>query len=167
MSLRVLITGAGGYIGSNAAEFFLGQGCEVTGMIRNKWTRCLGYHFVMDTDQSSVFPLPRILNWRDARQRLGEVIPVETCQGVAYCLYLEEPDDEGAWRAICNHILTFYATEMSKLTKKATDVSVYMDEVISSLHVGDEEMATHQENNTEDPNPAPDPEPEPEPETTP
>ena len=36
MSLRVLITGAGGYIGSNAAEFFLGQGCEVTGMIRNR-----------------------------------------------------------------------------------------------------------------------------------
>ena len=36
MSFRVLITGAGGYIGSNAAEFFVRQGCEVTGMVRDR-----------------------------------------------------------------------------------------------------------------------------------
>ena len=36
MSFKVLITGAGGYIGSNAAEFFVKQGCEVTGMVRER-----------------------------------------------------------------------------------------------------------------------------------
>ena len=36
VSSAVLITGAGGYIGSNAAEFFVKQGCEVTGMVRER-----------------------------------------------------------------------------------------------------------------------------------
>ena len=36
MKKRVLITGAGGYIGSNAVEYFLKQGCAVTGMIHRK-----------------------------------------------------------------------------------------------------------------------------------
>ena len=31
---KVLITGAGGYIGSNAAEYFVSRGFHVTGMIR-------------------------------------------------------------------------------------------------------------------------------------
>ena len=31
---RILITGAGGYIGSNAAEYFTRRGFAVTGMIR-------------------------------------------------------------------------------------------------------------------------------------
>ena len=33
---KILITGAGGYIGSNAVEYFMKRGFEVTGMIRNK-----------------------------------------------------------------------------------------------------------------------------------
>lgn len=33
---KVLITGAGGYIGSNAVEYFMKRGCRVTGMIRNR-----------------------------------------------------------------------------------------------------------------------------------
>lgn len=33
---RVLLTGAGGYIGSNAAEYFVRQGFEVTGTVRNR-----------------------------------------------------------------------------------------------------------------------------------
>ena len=36
VSFKVLITGAGGYIGSNAAEFFVKQGCTVTGMVRER-----------------------------------------------------------------------------------------------------------------------------------
>ncbi|MBN2642018.1 MAG: NAD(P)-dependent oxidoreductase [Victivallales bacterium] len=32
---KVLITGAGGYIGSNAVEYFMRQGCDVIGMIHN------------------------------------------------------------------------------------------------------------------------------------
>ena len=36
VSFKVLITGAGGYIGSNAAEFFVKQGCAVTGMVRER-----------------------------------------------------------------------------------------------------------------------------------
>jgi nucleoside-diphosphate-sugar epimerase len=33
---QVLITGAGGYIGSNAVEYFMKQGCRVTGMVRER-----------------------------------------------------------------------------------------------------------------------------------
>ena len=33
---RILITGAGGYIGSNAAEYFVKQGYDVTGMVHNR-----------------------------------------------------------------------------------------------------------------------------------
>ena len=33
---KILITGAGGYIGSNAVEYFMKRGFDVTGMIRNK-----------------------------------------------------------------------------------------------------------------------------------
>lgn len=33
---KLLITGAGGYIGSNAVEYFMKRGFDVTGMIRNK-----------------------------------------------------------------------------------------------------------------------------------
>ena len=33
---RVLITGAGGYIGSNAVEYFLKHGFEVTGMVHRR-----------------------------------------------------------------------------------------------------------------------------------
>ena len=36
VSFKVLITGAGGYIGSNATEFFIKQGCAVTGMVRER-----------------------------------------------------------------------------------------------------------------------------------
>lgn len=36
MNCPVLITGAGGYIGSNAVEFFQRQGCAVTGMVRHR-----------------------------------------------------------------------------------------------------------------------------------
>ena len=36
VSCKVLITGAGGYIGSNAVDFFMKQGCTVTGMIRER-----------------------------------------------------------------------------------------------------------------------------------
>ena len=32
----VLITGAGGYIGSNAAEYFAKAGCRVIGTVRNR-----------------------------------------------------------------------------------------------------------------------------------
>ena len=39
VSCRVLITGAGGYIGSNAAEFFVKHGCTVTGMVRERVAR--------------------------------------------------------------------------------------------------------------------------------
>ncbi len=34
--MKILVTGAGGYIGSNAAEYFVKQGFSVTGMIRNR-----------------------------------------------------------------------------------------------------------------------------------
>ena len=41
---RILITGAGGYIGSNAAEYFVSKGYAVTGMVHNnvcdRFRRC-------------------------------------------------------------------------------------------------------------------------------